>query len=187
MRARGWTGEAWLPVGWPAGQTSSPAHTETAPIDWRRIVFGRDPNRTLRRVLIWTGCTLVLLHFLLVPIKVVGASMMPTYRDGAVNMVNRLAYAHGSPKRGDVVVLHDGQDLILKRIIAVPGETIELDRGRFKINGAPLRDEFSVTRIEADFDPITLGPNEYFVIGDNRAASIFGKFPKQAILGKIVF
>ena len=47
--------------------------------------------------------------------------------------------------------------------------------------------KFSLDPIEWDFEPITLGPDEYFVIGDNRAASIFGKFPKHAILGKIVF
>jgi signal peptidase I len=123
MRARGWAGEAWLPVGWPSGQNSSPAQTQ-AVANWRRIVFGRDPSRTLRRVLVWSACTLVLFHYLLLPIKVIGASMTPTYRDGAVNLVNRLAYTHGSPKRGDVVVLHDGEDLILKRIIAVPAETV---------------------------------------------------------------
>jgi signal peptidase I len=139
------------------------------------------------RVLVWSVLTILSFHFLLVPIKVIGASMTPTYRDGAVNFVNRLAYTRKAPKRGDVVVLHDGDDLILKRIIALPGETIEIDRGRFKINGSPIHDEFSLSRVEADFDPITLGQNEYFVIGDNRAASIFGKFPKQAILGKIVF
>jgi len=186
MRGGGWTGTDWLPAGWPARSVANPPQTGE-PLNWRRIVFGRDPNRTLARVLVWGACTLVFFHFLLVPIKVIGASMTPTYRDGGVNLVNRLAYKRQPPKRGDVVVLHDGEDLILKRIIALPGETIELDRGRFKINGSPLRDEFSLARVEADFDPIKLSQNEYFVIGDNRAASIFGKFPKQAILGKIVF
>jgi signal peptidase I len=141
----------------------------------------------LRRVLVWSVCTLAMFHFCLVPIKVIGASMTPTYRDGAVNFINRLAYTHKAPKRGDVVVLHDGDDLILKRIIALPGEKVELDRGRFKINGKPLFDEFCLARVDSDFDPVRLGANEYFVIGDNRAASIFGKFPKQAIVGKIVF
>src|SRR5256885_15466525 len=127
MRGRGWTGEVWVPVGWPAGQTTSPARVEEA-LNWRRIVFGRDPNRTLRRVLVWSVCTLLMFHFLLVPIKVIGASMTPTYRDGAVNLVNRLAYTHKAPRHGHVGVLHDGEDLILKRIIALPGETIALDR-----------------------------------------------------------
>jgi signal peptidase I len=187
MRARGWAGEAWLPVGWPAGQHTSSEHADNKALTWRRICFGPDPSRTLRRVLAWSAATLVIFHYLLLPIKVTGTSMTPTYRDGAVNFVNRLAYTHGRPKRGDVVVLHDGEDLILKRIIAVPGERVELERGEFKINGIPLRDTFSVNPVNWDLDPVTLGPDEYFVIGDNRTYSIFGKFPKQAILGRVMF
>jgi len=186
MRVRGWAGEGLLPVGWPAGHVTSPAET-SEPINWHRLVFGSNPTRTLRRVLIWTTCTLVVFHYLLLPIKVIGASMTPTYRDGTVNLVNRLAYAHKAPKRGDVVVLHDGEDLILKRIIALPGEKVSLVCGRIRINGIPLHDQFSFERIGGDSDAYTLGPDEYFVIGDNRGASIFGKFPKHAILGKIVF
>jgi signal peptidase I len=113
--------------------------------------------------------------------------MTPTYRDGAVNLINRLAYAHKAPKRGDVVVLHDGEDLILKRIIGLPGETVTLEGGRICINGVALHDQFSFEMIPSDFERLMLGPDEYFVIGDNRSASIFGKFPKDAILGKIVF
>src|SRR3954468_7667642 len=186
MRVRGWAGEGWLPVGWPAGQITSPAET-SEPIQWRRIFFGPNPTRTLGRVLVWTVCTLILFHYLLLPIKVIGASMTPTYRDGAVNFVNRLAYARKAPKRGDVVVLHDGEDLILKRIIALPGESVSLVRGRIRVNGIPLHDQFSLDPISSDPDAFTLGPDEYFVIGDNRSSSIFGKFPKHAILGKIVF
>ena len=186
MRAQGWAGEGWLPVGWPAGHISSPAEIRD-PFNWRRIVFGLNPTRTLARVLLWAICTLLLFHHLLVPIKVVGASMNPTYRDGAVNLVNRLAYSHKAPRRGDVVVLHDGEDLILKRIIAVPGETVFLERGRIKINGVPFEDQFSLRQVGAYSETIRLGPDEYFVIGDNREASMFGKFPKNAILGKIVF
>lgn len=186
MRAHGWAGEGWLPVGWPAGHVTSPAETRDA-INWRRIVFGPDPTRTLRRVLVWTVCTLLLFHYLLLPIKVMGVSMSPTYRDGAVNLVNRLAYSYTTPRRGDVVVIHDGEDLILKRIVAIPGETVSLDRGLLRVNGVLLKDEFSLQRISAASEKITLGADEYFVIGDNREASIFGKFPKTAILGKIVF
>lgn len=186
MRVRGWAGEGLLPVGWPAGHITSPENKGEA-IDWHRLFFGAQPTRTLRRVLVWTACTVVMFHYLLLPIKVVGASMTPTYRDGSVNLVNRMAYARRAPQRGDVVVLHDGEDLILKRVVAIPGETVTLDRGRLRVNGIPLHDQFSVEIIPADFEQITLGPDEFFVIGDNRTASIFGKFPRHAILGKLMF
>ena len=186
MRAHGWAGDGLLPVGWPAGHVTSPADTRDA-INWRRIVFGDNPTRTLRRVLLWTLCSLLLFHYLLVPIKVMGVSMAPTYRDGAVNLVNRLAYSYATPKRGDVVVINDGEDLILKRIVALPGETVSVHRGYIRINGVLLNDQFSLQRIQSASETVTLGPNEYFVIGDNREASMFGKFPQTAILGKIVF
>ena len=123
MREREWAGGGfeWLPAGWPAGDLSSPTHTDIA-LNWRRICFGEDPVKTLRRVLLWATATLIFFHYLLLPIKVSGASMTPTYRDGSLNFVNRLSYTHKAPKRGDVVVLRDGEDLILKRVIAMPGE-----------------------------------------------------------------
>jgi len=77
--------------------------------------------------------------------------------------------------------------LILKRVIAVPGERVTLERGVFFINGQPLRDEFSKWHVNWDVAPVTLGPDEYFVIGDNRSYSMFGKFERRDILGKVVF
>ena len=188
MRALGWAGGAigWLPVGWPAGVSSSPA-SEGKTLTLRRLCFGDDPRKTLCRVLLWSTVTLVFFHQFLVPIKVTGASMTPTYRDGSVNFVNRLSYAAKRPARGDVVVLRDGEDLLLKRVIAVPGEVVTLERGVFKINGIPYQDKFSLHAVNWDLDPVTLGPDDYFVIGDNRLYSMFGKFSRQQILGKIFF
>jgi signal peptidase I len=187
MRARGIAGETeWFPVGWPGGESSSPEQ-DTEPSRLRRLCFGSNPNRTLSRMLVWTAATLVLFHYMLVPIKVTGASMTPTYRDGSVNFINRLSYTKHPPRRGDVVVLQDGMDLILKRVIAVPGERVSLERGVFYINGRPLQDQFSKWRVHWEVDPVTLGANEYFVIGDNRTCSMFGKFERNAILGKVVF
>lgn len=126
-------------------------------------------------------------HYLLVPIKVTGASMQPTYRDGSVNFINRVSYMHKNPKRGDVVILHEGRDLIIKRVIGLPGERITLDRGVFKIDGIPLVDQFSNIPVYWEIRPVTLGPDDFYVIGDNRRASIFGKFKRSEILGKAVF
>jgi signal peptidase I len=186
MRGRGLAAgtRGSFPTGWAAGESTSHSQARTA---WRRFVFGRNPVRTLRRVIVWATGSLILFHYMLVPIKVTGASMSPTYRDGSVNLINRLSYTRRAPKRGDVVVLNDGEDLILKRVIAVPGETVVLNRGVFYINGRPLVDDFSRERVNWEFDPVTLGANEFFVIGDNRSVSVFGKFRKQAILGKVVF
>jgi signal peptidase I len=192
MNAQGWAGGASnpLPIGWPAGEFTSPRH-EREPSQtvakWRRLVFGRNPSRTLQRLVLWATGTLMTFHYLLVPIKVTGASMTPTYRDGSLNFINRLSYAKRAPRRNDVVILNDGEDLILKRVIAVPGERVTLEQGVFYINGEPLQDQFSKSRVNWEFDPVTLGPDEYFVIGDNRTYSIFGKFERRQIVGKIFF
>ena len=188
MSAQGWAGGASnpLPVGWTAGEISSPTR-ERRMEKLRRFVFGRNPTRTLRRLMVWATGTLVTFHYLLVPIKVTGASMTPTYRDGSLNFINRLSYARHQPARNDVVILRDGRDLILKRVIAVPGERVELIRGVFYINGQALEDQFSKHRVNWDFKPVTLQANQYFVIGDNRSNSIFGKFDRRQIVGKIFF
>ncbi len=187
MRAEGCAGgaHAWL-RGWPAGKPSGQRESGQSAA-WRRLVFGVNPVRTLLRVLVMGTCSIVMTHHVFVPIKVSGASMTPTYRDGSVNFINRLSYARKTPKRGDVVILRDGDELILKRVIALPGEHVTLERGTFKINGAPVQDRFSVDPVNWDFEPMTLGANEYFVIGDNRTYSIFGKYERKQILGKIFF
>lgn len=137
--------------------------------------------------MVWATGTLITFHYMLVPIKVTGASMTPTYRDGSLNFINRLSYANHAPKRNDVVILRDGEDLILKRVIAMPGERVELQHGSFYINGRALEDQFSNDPVNWDSESLTLGPNEYFVIGDNRSSSIFGKFQRRQIVGKIFF
>ena len=185
MRIRGGAGEAALPMGWPAGEVASRNAPE--PTFWRRLCFGANPSRTLRRVLAWASLIVITSQYLLVPIKITGASMSPTYRDGSLNFVNRLSYSTAAPRRGDVVVIRDGEDLILKRVIAIPGERVTLEHGVFKINGAPLHDQFSQFRVNWEIEPVQLGQDDYFVIGDNRVYSMFGKFRREQILGKIIF
>src|SRR4051794_9842617 len=73
----------------------------------RHFVFGPRPHRTLCRVLVWCVLTVTFFHHLLVPIQIIGSSMSPTYRNGSLNLVNRLSYTKKHPpKRGDVVALN---------------------------------------------------------------------------------
>jgi signal peptidase I len=153
----------------------------------RRWVFGSDPRLTLARVVVWAILTIVLFHHLLLPIKIIGSSMSPTYRDGSVNFINRLAYTRTEPKRGEVVAVYCANELLLKRIIGLPGEVIRIDDGRIEINGRPLRDEFASSRIASAPITLKLRDDQYFVIGDNRETSFFGRIYKREILGRIVF
>src|SRR5262249_39648073 len=138
-----------------------------------RVVFGRNPRRTLFRVLALVLLSLVFFKFLFLPIRVVGVSMSPTYRDGSINFVNRLAYVFHEPKRGDVVGIKvTGESILfLKRVIGLPGETISIENGAIKVNGHVLSEPYVkyVNRILPwEEMPVTLGKDEYFVVGDNR-------------------
>jgi signal peptidase I len=153
----------------------------------RYVVFGGHPVHTLVRLAGWLVLTFITFHHLLVPIKVIGISMSPTYSDGSVNFVNRLSYKSAPPQRGDVVALHKDGELLLKRIIAVPGEKVSMVNGSIYINGRELEDTFADVRIPWEMEPVRLGVRDYFVIGDNRQVSVFGRIANTQILGKLMF
>ena len=139
----------------------------------RTVIIGRNPKLTLIRVAILiVTCTLLFMYVLL-PIRVDGPSMMPTYGERSVNVINRLAYRSNDPKRGDVVaVRYTGMSMMLmKRVVALPGETIEFVGGRVLINGRFLDEPY--LKFECDWnlkpDHNVLRDDEYYVVGDNRS------------------
>jgi signal peptidase I len=158
---------------------------------WMRVVFGRNPKRTLLRLGCWVFLLLVLFRLVLIPIRVSGFSMLPTYHDGKVTLVNHLAYQWTRPKRGDVVALRlpPRNMILLKRIIGLPGERVLLVHGHALINGKPLEEPYAKIKNlkNAPNDEYTLGPDEYYVMGDNRDITVLGPVPGTWILGKVLF
>jgi len=130
----------------------------------------------------------VFFKFCLMPVQILGESMQPTYRNGTRHFLNRMAYWSKEPQRGDVIGLRsvDG-DLYVKRIVAMPGETIEAKGGKTVINGTVLNEARTESSLPSDIHPSRLGEDEYFVIGDNRTVSVFGIVTRNRILGKIAF
>lgn len=167
------------------------AATDLPPL-WMRVVFGRNPKRTLIRLSCLIVVTLVLFRYVLIPIRVSGFSMVPTFRDGKVTLVNHQAYRWARPKRGDVIAFRrpeEGNVILLKRIIGLPGERMRIVDGRVYINGTALDEPYAKTSRDA---PTTgaerrLGEDEYFVIGDNRIISDSYYIPEHYILGKVLF
>jgi signal peptidase I len=163
---------------------------------WVRIaVVGRNPKTTLVRILILAViCVAVFNRFVLLPIQVEGISMLPTYKDRSWNLVNRLAYLRHEPQRGDVVSIRLAgiHRMYLKRIIGLPGETVAFKNGRVLINGEVLDEPYEKSPCDWNRAPVTLGPNEYFVVGDNRSmpweghGHELGKAGRDRIVGKAI-
>jgi signal peptidase I len=137
---------------------------------WQRIVVGRNPRRTLLRALITAAVLFAAFRFVLIPVRVSGASMEPTYHDGSVNLINRLAFLFCEPRRGDVVSVQTSglSNQYLKRVIALPGETFSMTNGIVFINGEPLSEPYVKYREPWRMAPVKLGPTDYVVMGDNR-------------------
>lgn len=107
--------------------------------------------------------------FLVTPIMVNGSSMDNTLANGEVMLLNKL----GKNEREKIVVVSkafEGKDVIIKRIIGLPGESIECHNGVIYINGDKYEDKYAYG-VTSDFEEVTLKEDEYFVMGDNRIVS----------------
>lgn len=133
------------------------------------------------------------------PFIVSGASMDPTFRNGQYLIVDQITYRFEEPKRDDVIIFRyprDPKTFFIKRIIALPGETLIMDGGQIKIinkdnpEGFILDEKSYITKEHRTTDTFTktLGPTEYFVMGDNRPESsdsrIWGTLEKDLIVGR---
>jgi len=162
------------------------------PALWRTILIGRKPLHTLVRIILLVAVCTVLRVYVLWPVRVHGPSMMPTYRENQVSVVNHLAYHWNTPQRGDVVAIRfSGPSvLLMKRVVGLPGETIAFDDGKLLINGIELEEPYVKHPCRWDMPPAKLDPDEYFVVGDNRAMRIedheFGRAPRDRIMGKVL-
>ena len=155
-----------------------------------RLVFGRNPKLTLVRLVCIVSVSFVLFRFVLIPIRVSGFSMFPTYKEGKVNVVNHLAYRWKKPQRGDVVALRIPEEnniVLLKRIVGLPGERVQVVDGKVFIDGEPLDEPYARTKDGLSRREVTLGPDECFVVGDNRRISVLGPISERYILGKVLF
>ena len=144
------------------------------------------------------GSYFIISHFVLQSVQVVGVSMAPTLHDSQQYLLNRWVYYFRAPRRSDVVVLRDpiDQGFAVKRVIGTSGDCVCLKDGKVYVNGCKLDEPYLVSGMPtfpymSDKEkPITLGKDEYFVLGDNRKNSAdsrtYGPVPRRSILGLIV-
>lgn len=144
-------------------------------------------------------CYLLITHFVFMSVQVDGRSMVPTLEDSGHYWLNRLAYTRSEPRQSDIIALKDPRDdtLVVKRIIATPGQSVYLYKGKVYVNGKLLDEPylmnktytFAAERKSGD-KFVCVGKDEYFVMGDNRNNSTdsrtFGTVQRQNILGKVI-
>lgn len=159
----------------------------------------------LKKALIWVGeivltvaIAAVLVFFMGVRISVVGQSMSGTLENGEIVLINRFEYKLFQPKPNDIIVfLPNGNEkshYYIKRVIAVPGDTVQIIEGKVYVNEKPFSEEIENPYIENGLlaeEPILVGEDEYFVLGDNRNNSEdsryanIGNVKKEHIEGKV--
>ena len=163
--------------------------------NWVKVVLvGRNFRFTLVRIIVLATVMWLVSSYVFMPIRVQGPSMLPTFSENGVNFVNRLTYLRADPQRGDVVVIrYTGKHaMLMKRIVGLPGETVQFRRGRILINGTILPEPYLDPNAFCDWDlqPETLAADEFYVVGDNRSMPYqnhtFGIAKRQRIMGRIM-
>lgn len=129
--------------------------------------------------------------FLAQATRVYGSSMEPNLHTDQRLVVEKLSYRLHEPRRGDVVVLRmpeRGPELLIKRVIALPGETIEISQGSVYVNGVPLQEPYLSRQTNGTYGPLQVPEGQLFVMGDNRGASndsrVFGTVERARIVGR---
>jgi signal peptidase I len=130
-------------------------------------------------------------HTVIASFKVYGSSMYPSIRPGEYIMVSKASYFFDQPQRGEVVVFHsprDPQTDLIKRVIAVPNDTIEIKKGTVFVNGVALSESYISEPPKYDVYRQQIIPEHFFVLGDNRnnSSDSHGGWtvPRQYIVGK---
>jgi signal peptidase I len=149
-----------------------------------------------RDLLIAIGLALVIIVFLYQPVKVEGTSMAPLLSDQERIFINKFVYRFEAIHRGDVVVFWyplDRSKSFIKRVIALPGETVTIRQGVVTANGTVVPEPYVPPQYEdvSDYGPTRVPADSYFVMGDHRISSndsrVFGPVPSQFIYGRAVF
>jgi signal peptidase I len=149
-----------------------------------------------RDLLIAIGLALIIIVFLYQPVKVEGTSMAPLLSDQERIFINKFVYRFEPISRGDVVVFWyplDRSKSFIKRVIGLPGETVEIRQGALLVNGRAIPEPYVPPQYEdmSDFGPVRVPAERYFVMGDHRISSndsrVFGPVPSRFIYGRAVF
>lgn len=171
---------------------------ETAPssVGWiQRVVVGRNPGWTLVRIAVLLVTVFLLFKYVILVRKIESTSMLPTFREGSIHLIYRLAYrGSNGPSRGDVVAIRTSGETVMyiKRVVGIPGDRFEIRNGDILIDGKPLDEPYVQPKRRPWNRALRiLGPGQYFVVGDNRSMNQeqheFGAIDGARIVGKVIW
>ncbi|HWT76619.1 MAG TPA: signal peptidase I [Mobilitalea sp.] len=160
-------------------------------------------KKVIKEILSWVlvfaiafALALFINRFVYLNVDVPSGSMEKTIMVGDKVGTYRLAYLFGNPKRGDIIVFPFPDDEsvdYIKRIIGLPGETIEGKNGLVYIDGKPLKEPYVTSKLDSDFGPYKVPADSYFMMGDNRNISADSRYwnnkfvKRDKIIGKALF
>lgn len=159
--------------------------------NWKTMAY------ELAETLLLTLFIFVLMRTFIINYRIEGSSMEPNLHEGQHLIVSKAEYYFGGPERGDVIVfeypysLPDDQKDYIKRVIGLPGDTVECGPNQITVNGQVIEENYNPNPWSYTCSPTTLKANEYFVLGDNRSASSdshqWGVLERKFIIGKAYF
>ena len=183
--------------GIPAKAAHSPPMVEQLEEELKRTAYQKRFRRMVRSTvstLIVVAAVAVLISNLLLPIlRIYGSSMTPALTDGDIVAAVR----SGSYERGDVIAFYYNNKILVKRVVGLPGEWVDIDAdGNVSINGEPLDEPYLEEKSPGECDielPYQVPDGRYFVMGDHRSVSSdsrsseVGCVPEEQIIGKLIF
>lgn len=174
-------------------RTNAVRMAEAEPPKSRRRRFWRVLRSTLNGLLVGTAIAIILVNYFFALIQLEGSSMSPTFERGDLVLAQRTS----NVTTGDVIAFYYQNKLLLKRVIAGPGDWVDIDEdGRVSVNGVMLEEPYvsNLCYGEGDIEyPCQVGENRWFVLGDHRDVSLdsrysaIGTISEEQIYGKVLF
>lgn len=164
-----------------------------------------EPRKWLREngqiLLLALALAFVIRTFIAEPRFIPSDSMLPTLEQGDRLVVEKVSYHFHEPRRGDIIVFqtpevlqdigYSGDQAFIKRVIGLPGDTVQVRDGVVYLNGQPLKESYTYEPPYYSLPPLQVPPKQLFVMGDNRNNSndshIWGFLPEKQVIGRAVF
>ncbi|MBA3534777.1 MAG: signal peptidase I [Ardenticatenales bacterium] len=181
--------DAFSEAPWIESPIDESESTPERGVHWKSLLH------ELAETIILTVLIFVMMRAVVQNYRIEGYSMEPNLHEGQRLFVSKLAYYFGEPQRGDIIVFEypkgdpNGPEKdYIKRIIGLPGDTVECNPGEIRVNGQLIDESYGPNLHSYHCSPTTLGPYEYYVLGDNRNQSSdshsWGPLERKYIIGK---